>query len=108
MITLPQGHPYCREVVLNTILSSKNGLTVREAREQLPASRYLTQRMVRQVLDALVEDEVLDYEQPDGEVKVYFAADRPPRGRVRIVPASALPPIKLRRSTWFSPLGSLQ
>jgi len=106
--TVAQSAPPCRDDILLLISESRNPVSAREIRFRLAGGDQHLLREITAVVDRLIEEGVIDYEQRRSDVKLYFLATKPPRLYLREVRADAPPPVRaLAQNSWCSMLGGV-
>jgi hypothetical protein len=84
--------------------TAKSGFTIRELQQALSAIPRLKQCDLRDAVEQLEANGVLDYEQGRSDIKTYFLPTQPPRPRVVRVSAASVPPLHMAPRTWLSSL----
>lgn len=103
--TLPHAEEYCRDVVVKAIKEHVSGLTVHEVKLRLPSDLQMGVTRLRQHMDALEADDVIESEQYQSNAKVYFLYGRTPRVRVRRIRAEEAKYPSVPPASWASSLG---
>lgn len=106
-VTLPHAGLPSREIILGAIQHHTLGVTVRELQQGLVPNKSISQKILRDVLDAMEQDGAIESEQYRSETKFYFIAGKTPRVRARCLPAEVAPAPIAARTSWWSALGAL-
>lgn len=106
-MTVTQRVALCREFAFQVLASASQPQSVGEIRAALSSKpRACTNpRVVTAALAELVEEELIEADKPALRPTVFFLPSRAPKHGAIHIPAHALPPIAMPRSTWFSALG---
>ena len=67
---------------------------------------WITNVMVRRVLNSLVEAESIETQRNARSLKLYFMPGRGPRSGAVIVPAAQAPAMNIPQANWLSALGA--
>lgn len=105
--TLPQQDDTCRDLTLAVIIASDHTITMRQIIELVRAGGKFGPAKIRAMVEDLIDDELVDFEQIGGILsRAYYHARRPPRMRATIIPAASVPLLGMAPRTWFSQLGA--
>jgi hypothetical protein len=103
--TVPQSTVNHRQIVIEAILNSRNGLTIREIQASHISSRRVRQDALREAAQELVKEGRLDHEEPCRGPGVFFFPYQSPRARVVIVAAEKCASKRApQKNTWLSSL----
>lgn len=105
--TVPQSPVDYRQLIIEAILNSRNGLTIREIQATKAAGQHVRQDALRTEAQALVDEGALEREDPSRGSAIFFLPHQSPRARVVIVPAAQCPSIRTpHKGSWFSSLAA--
>ncbi len=104
--TLPQQDDTCRDLTLAVIIACAHTITMRQIIDLVRVQGKFGPAKIRAVVEDLIDDELVDFEQLAGILsRAYYHARRPPRMRATIIPAASVPLMGMAPRTWFAQLG---
>lgn len=92
-------------MALTIIAASRGGLTLKAVQEAAGGRHHIRQLALRNALDQLVGEEVLEYQKPSRGPGIYFLPYQKPSPCLKVVPAAEAMPIRAPKSSWLSALG---